>query len=69
MAWLAVDKDGTECVCSTEPYRDWVDFMWCIENIFDSCAIGLPKAQLKNSSVESLLGKMSLWNLKVNNYV
>lgn len=36
MTWLAVDKDGTECICSTEPYRDWGDFMWCVENIFDS---------------------------------
>lgn len=69
MAWLAVDKDGTECVCSTEPYRDWVDFMWCIENIFDSCAIRLPKGSIKNFLEEGLHGKMSLWNLKVNSYV
>ena len=33
MAWAAVDKDGTECICNTEPYRDWVDFKWCIENL------------------------------------
>ena len=41
MAWLAVDKNGTECVCSTEPYRDWVDFMWCIENI-STCTVENP---------------------------
>lgn len=25
MAWVAVDKDGTECICSTEPYEiGWI---------------------------------------------
>ncbi len=59
MAWLAVDKNGTECICSTKPYRDWVDFMWCIENIFDSCAIRLPKG-----SIEKLIGRELTWNDK-----
>lgn len=59
MAWLAVDKNSTECICSTKPYRDWVDFMWCIENIFDSCAIRLPKG-----SIEKLIGRKLTWNDK-----
>lgn len=47
MAWLAVDKDGTECICSTEPYRDLVDFKWCIENLPESNAVELPKGSIK----------------------
>lgn len=69
MAWLAVDKDGTEVICNTVPYRDTVDFMWCIENSFYSGAVQLPKGTIKNFLEESLHGKMSLWNLKVNSYV
>ena len=52
MAWLAVDKDGTECICNTEPYRDWVDFKWCIENLPESNAVKLPKG-----SIKKLIGK------------
>ena len=47
MAWLAEDKDGTECICSSEPYRDWVDFKWCIENLPESNAVELPKGSIK----------------------
>ena len=56
MAWVAVDKDGTECICSTEPYRDYVDYMWCIPNIFNSCAIKLPKG-----SIKKLIGRNLTW--------
>ena len=43
MAWLAVDKDGTECICSTKPYR-----VRCIgNNFFRTCAIELPKGSIK----------------------
>ena len=43
MAWLAVDKDGIECISSTKPYR-----RMGIENIFfGSCAIELPKGSIK----------------------
>jgi hypothetical protein len=59
MAWLAVDKNGTECICSTKPYRDWVDFMWCIENISNSCAIRLPKG-----TIEKFIGRKLTWNDK-----
>lgn len=59
MAWVAVDKDGTECICSTEPYRDWVDFKWCIENLPESNAIELPKGSIKNLSEENYLLAMS----------
>ena len=56
MAWVAVDKDGTEVICNPEPYRDWVDFMQCVENIFDPCAIGLPKG-----SIKKLIGREITW--------
>ena len=43
MAWVAVDKNGTECISSTKPYRRTY-----IENIFfGSCAIELPKGSIK----------------------
>ena len=47
MAWLVVDKDGTECICSTKPYQDWEDFKWCIENLRESNAVELPKGSIK----------------------
>ena len=47
MAWLAVDKDGTECICSTEPYRDWVGCKWCIVILPESNAVELPKGSIK----------------------
>ena len=47
MAWVAVDKDGTEVIYNPEPYRDTVDFMWCIESDFYSGAIQLPKGTIK----------------------
>ena len=55
--WVKDKQDGHYAlVCSTEPYRDWVGFMWCIENIFDSCAIGLPKG-----SIKKLIGRELTW--------
>lgn len=43
MVWLAVDKNGTECISSTKPYRRTY-----VENIFfGSCAMGLPKGSIK----------------------
>lgn len=56
MAWVAVDKDGTEVICNPEPYRDTVDFMWCIESGFYSGAIQLPKGTIKK-----LLGRKLTW--------
>ena len=57
MAWVAVDYDGTECIYSTKPYRDWIDYMWCISNYFyNSCAIELPKG-----SIKKLIGKNLTW--------
>ena len=56
MAWVAVDKDGTEVICNPEPYRDTVDFMWCIESGFYSGAIGLPKG-----SIKKLIGRELTW--------
>lgn len=56
MAWLAVYKDGTECICNTESYRDWVDFKWYIENLQESNAVELPKGYIKK-----LIGKGLSW--------
>ena len=47
MAWLAVDKNGTECICSTKPYQDLGDFKWCIENLPESNAVELPQGSIK----------------------
>ena len=55
-AWVAVDKNGAECICSTKPYRDWTDYMWCVGNIFNSCAIDLPKG-----SIKKLIGRNLTW--------
>ena len=63
MAWVAVDKDGTEVICNPEPYRDTVDFMWCIESGFYSGLYSFQKVQLKNFLEENLHGKTNLWNL------
>ena len=57
MAWLAVDKDGTECICSTKPYQDWENFKWCIENLPESNAVELPQG-----SIKKLIGRDLSWN-------
>ena len=56
MAWLAVDKDGSEHICSTEPYRD-IEDLWCIENTPESEIVRLPKG-----SIEKLIGRKLTWN-------
>ena len=56
MAWVAVDKDGTECICSTEPYQDWEGFKWCIENLPESNVVELPKG-----SIKKLIGRELSW--------
>lgn len=56
MAWVAVDKDGTEFIYNPEPYRDTVYFMWYIESDFYSRAIQLPKGTIKK-----LLGRELIW--------
>lgn len=58
MAWLAVDKDGSEHICSTEPYRD-IEDLWCIENTPESEIVRLPKG-----SIEKLIGRKLTWNDK-----
>ena len=56
MVWLAVDNDGTELIFNEQPYRDYVDDIWCIGYIFDSCAIKLPKG-----SIKKLIGRNLTW--------
>ncbi len=56
MAWLAVDKDGSEHICSTEPYRD-IEDLWCVENTPDSEIVRLPKG-----SIKKLIGRNLTWN-------
>lgn len=51
MAWLAVDKDGTENIYDIKPIRDlWVD-RWDVATD-NSWWIELPKVPLKRLSVE-----------------
>lgn len=56
MAWLAVGKDGSEFICSTEPYRD-IDDLWCVEYTPESNIVQLPKG-----SIEKLIGRNLTWN-------
>lgn len=56
MVWLAVDNDGTELIFNEQPYRDYVDDIWCIRYIFDSYAIKLPKG-----SIKKLIGRNLTW--------
>lgn len=53
MAWVAVDKDGTEWVFDSKPVR--LAIQWEIDG-WDSVAIELPPG-----SIERLIGRKLLW--------
>ena len=55
MAYLAVDEDGTENICSAEPFRD--EIVWVIP-YWDETAqlIELPKG-----SIAKLIGRELTW--------
>ena len=55
MAWLAVDKDGTERIYPFEPYRV-TDYWTCCMYMFLSGPINLPKGTIKK-----LIGKEITW--------
>lgn len=55
MAWLAVDKDGTERIYPFEPYRV-TDYWTCSMYMFLSGPINLPKGTIKK-----LIGKEITW--------
>ncbi len=67
-AWLAVDKDGTECIyADKKPLRGkdkWVQIHGTIVLMMLSMILlKFPKVALKSSSEENCLGAMSLSNL------
>jgi hypothetical protein len=56
MAWVAVDKDGSEWICShyTHFVRD-VDF-WSVDDIYGSPSIEIPRG-----SIKKLIGRELTW--------
>ena len=58
MAWLAVDKDGTESVTSDEPYRicDIWDYEIDIDGWLESIRVKLP-----SGSIQKLIGCSLTW--------
>ena len=55
MAWLAVDKDGAECVFENEPIK-YVTNRWVCKWSDENCVL-LPKG-----SIKKLLGKELTWD-------
>lgn len=55
MAWLAVDKDGTENIYDIEPIRDLCVDRWEIATEH-SWWIGLPKG-----TIEKIIGRTLTW--------
>ncbi len=53
MAWLAVDKDGTETIFSGEPFRD--GDIWRPSYQYDQC-VDIPKGTIKK-----ILGHKLTW--------
>ena len=55
MAWLAVDKDGSEIVYGDKPYRyDWLG-EWC-------CEIGVGLVYLPKGTIKKPIGKELTWS-------
>ena len=53
MAWLCVDKDGTEVVCAAQPIRLSIG-MWSAKNMND-------EVELPIGSIEKLIGRTISW--------
>ena len=69
--WLAVDKDGTECIyADKKPLRGkdkWGQIHGTIVmTMLSMISLNSPKAALRNSSEENYLFSMSQSNLKKN---
>lgn len=46
MAWLTVDKNGTECLFTKKPQKSIKDSMWCAITP-DTACIELPEGSIK----------------------
>lgn len=56
MAWVAVDKDGTEFMCCSRPFRRYLLGEWWPDADSDRIVIPLPRG-----TVEKLIGKQLTW--------
>ena len=54
MAWLAVNKNGTELVCDREPYLEWDSFWSCISD----------NVSIPSGTIEKILGRKLTWEDK-----
>lgn len=58
MAWLAVNKDGTEWIMPEKPFRGWGGYWEYLEEVYNvPIEIELPKG-----TVYKLLGKELTWD-------
>lgn len=65
MAFLAVNKDGTEIISRIKPYRDLqYGFFECIENIGvgSHCSCSDASVTLPKGSILKLIGRELTWN-------
>lgn len=65
MAFLAVNKDGTEIISRTEPYRDYQYGLFeCIENlgVGSHCYCSDASVVLPQGSILKLIGHELTWN-------
>lgn len=58
MAWLAVDKDGTECLFTKKPQKNIKDQMWCVIALNAACI------ELPEGSIKQLIGRDLTWDDK-----
>lgn len=56
MAWLAVNRDGYELICSCCPIRDDILGMWDSYDTYGSGEVELPKG-----SIKKLIGRDLTW--------
>ena len=64
MAWLAVNKDGTEWITPGKPVRDWGDYWEFFEEVYVEGEFGSMsiKIELPKGSIYKLLGKELTWD-------
>ena len=55
MAYLCVDKDGTECIHSAEPYRD--EIVWAIPYWDETAQV----IELPHGTIAKLIGRELTW--------
>lgn len=54
MAWVAVDKDGSESIYGNKPYRE--DIWWIMDNEYD------PMVYLPQGTIKKLIGRELTWD-------